>query len=202
MTFRGLRSVLCLAAPVLTSLLITACSSTKPPPNPNPRAAVPLVLAPDVDLQRYVGRWYVIANIPYSAERGYVGSYDEYQLLPDGGVSDSYFGHKQRFEAPLKQKKLKVQILPGSHNAVWRASPFWPLFYNFMILYVDSEYRFALLGFPSKEVGWILARSPEISDADYKMLLGKFDDQGYDISRFERVLQTPEQLGKPGFQTP
>ncbi len=202
MIFRSLHSMSCLAALVLMTALVTACSS-KPPPNPNPRAAVPLVLAPEVDLQRYVGRWFVIANIPYSAERGYVGSYDEYQLLPDdGGVSDSYFGHKQRFEAPLKQKKLKVQILPGSHNAVWRASPFWPLFYNFMILYVDPDYRFALLGFPTKEVGWVLARSPEISDADYQTLLGKFDDQGYDISRFKRVPQTPDQLGKPGFQTP
>jgi apolipoprotein D and lipocalin family protein len=71
-----------------------------------------------------------------------------------------------------------------------------------MILYVDPDYRFALLGFPTKEVGWVLARSPEISDADYQTLLGKFDDQGYDISRFKRVPQTPDQLGKPGFQTP
>ncbi len=28
----------------------------------------PLTLAPQVDLDRYAGRWYIIANIPYFAE--------------------------------------------------------------------------------------------------------------------------------------
>ena len=48
--------------------LLAACSSESPP----------LTLAPDVDLSRYAGRWYVITNIPYFAERGNVGAYVEY----------------------------------------------------------------------------------------------------------------------------
>ena len=56
------------AGAVLACATLTSCSGA--PPNPNPLADVPLKVA-SVDLPRYMGRWYVIANIPYFAERGY-----------------------------------------------------------------------------------------------------------------------------------
>ena len=52
-----------LLAGCLNFLLLTGCSPE----------AQPLMLAPQVDLDRYAGRWYIIANIPYFAERGNVG---------------------------------------------------------------------------------------------------------------------------------
>ena len=177
---------------------LCACSST--PPNPNPRAAQPLTLAPAIDLNRFMGRWYVIANIPYFAERGFVGSYAEYSLQPDGGIEDLYFGRKKNFDAPIEKHALKDKVVPGTGNAEWSASPFWPLTYNFMILYVDPDYQLALLGYPNKQLGWVYARSPTISDAAYAELLIKMDQQGYDTSRIQRIPQQAGQIGQPGFQ--
>ena len=48
----------------------------------------------------------------------------------------------------------------------------------------------------------LFAHSPDISDAKYHELLSRLDEMGYDTSRFRRVPQTPEQIGKPGFQSP
>jgi hypothetical protein len=48
----------------------------------------------------------------------------------------------------------------------------------------------------------LFARSPDISDAKYYELLSRLDEMGYDTLRFRRVPQAPEQIGKPGFQSP
>ncbi|QKM50171.1 hypothetical protein B7760_04232 [Burkholderia glumae] len=73
-------------------LALTA-GCTSDPPNPNPRAAVPLSTVP-VDLPRYMGRWYVIAHIPYFAERGFVGSRAQWTLRADGRIDDVFVGRK------------------------------------------------------------------------------------------------------------
>ena len=180
------------------ALALAACAAA--PPNPNPRAAEPLALAPQVDLARFMGRWYVIANIPYFAERGYVGSYVEYALRKDGDIDDYFLGHKKRFDAPLEKKTLKDSVIAGSNNARWKSSPFWPLSFDFLILDVDADYQTALIGYPGKKWGWIFARTPEIDAATYRRLIARLDAQGYDSSRFLRVPQRAEQIGQPGFQ--
>ncbi|MDB5976759.1 MAG: lipocalin [Nevskia sp.] len=194
MNCRSIVFALCVAA----SAVLCACANA--PANPNPRADAPLALAPVVDLPRFMGRWYVIANIPYFAEAGYVGSYVEYAQRPDGDIDDLYFGRKDSFEKPLEKKELKDSVVAGSNNAEWRSSLVWPVSFSYLILYVDPAYQYALIGYPGKKWGWIFARSPEIDDAAYQQLLVEFDRQGYDTSRFQRVPQQIDQLGKPGFQ--
>ena len=194
-----LNSIRAIAA-CCAAVLLGACAGS--PPNADPRAAVPLALAPSVDLPRFMGRWYVIANIPYFAERGYVGSYVDYSLRADGDIDDIFSGHKNSFDKPLERKTLKDSVVAGSNNARWKSSPFWPLSFDFLILYVDPQYRYALIGYPDRKWGWVFARQPEIAQADYQALLARLAAQGYDTAQFQRVPQSVEQLGLPGFQTP
>jgi apolipoprotein D and lipocalin family protein len=170
--------------------MLSACSSDSPP----------LTLAPNVDLSRYAGRWYVIANIPYFAENGNVGSYFDISFHPGDKLTDIYTAHPKSFDAPTKSYTLNGYVVPGTGNARWRESPFWPLYLSYLILYVDPEYQTALVGYPGRGYGWVFARTPVIDDSTYQSLLGRMKDQGYDISLFRRVPQTPDQIGKPGFQ--
>jgi len=160
----------------------------------------PLSLAADVDLNRYAGRWYVIANIPYFAENGNVGSYFDISFKPDNTLSDVYTAHPKDFTAPTKTFTMGGYVVPNTGNARWRESPFWPLYLSYLILYVDPTYQTALVGYPGRGYGWVFARQPVIGDAAYQSLLGRLKDEGYDIRQFRRVPQTPVQIGNPDFQ--
>jgi apolipoprotein D and lipocalin family protein len=183
-----IRTLIPIAILGLTAL--AACATSEPP----------LTLAPHVDLDRYAGRWYVIANIPYFAEKGKVGSYFDISFQSADKFTDVYNARSKDFDAPLKSFTLNGYVVPGTGNARWRESPFWPFYLSYLILYVDPDYQTALVGYPGRGYGWVFARQPVIDDSAYQSLLGRLKDQGYDISQFRRVPQTPEQIGKPGFQ--
>lgn len=162
--------------------------------------SAPISVAPEVDINRFMGKWYVIANIPYFAEAGAVGSYDAYTMRPDGRI-DTVFGyHNKNFSGPEKFATSTARVVPGSHNAKWRVSFFWPISFSYLILYVDPDYQTAAIGYPSRSLGWIFSRSPTMDDAHYQAMLEHFRRQGYDISQFRRVPQFPEDIGKAGYQ--
>lgn len=185
-----LRNVVTFSAALLCLVLLAGCTSD----------AQPLTLAPRVDPNRYAGRWYVIANIPYFAENGNVGSFFDVSFQPGDKLTDVYTAHPREFTAPAKSYTLSGYIVPGTGNARWRESPFWPLYLSYLILYVDPDYQTALVGYPGRGYGWVLARQPVIDDATYNALLRRMQDQGYDISQFRRVPQIPPRIGNPGFQ--
>ncbi len=166
------------------SALMTGCTAadmTRPP----------LVLAKDVDLERYFGRWYIIAIIPDFAERGNVGAYVEYARRPDGQIADVYYAHENGFQSALTRREGRAYVSPGSQNALWRVTFFWPVYVSYPIIYVDENYQTALIGYPDRSLGWVFSRDPDMDEAAYRSLLVKFSEQGYDISGFRRVPQRP-----------
>ena len=159
----------------------------------------PPPLAPSVDLERMFGRWYIVANIPNWFEDKLVGLYDVYSRRPDGDIREDFYTHEGNFDAPLKHYTVHDWVTPGTNNAGWRVQIFWPLNFPFLILYVDPDYRYALFGYPDRSLGWIFSRTETINDATYAGLLEHFRAVGYDISRFRRIVERPEQVGQPGF---
>jgi apolipoprotein D and lipocalin family protein len=168
---------------------LAACSSAGPP----------LPLASNVDLPRYAGHWFIIANIPYFAERGYVGSSFDVSF-PGGEVLDIYTGFDKDFSAKPSRFTLHGYVVPDTGNARWRESPFWPLYFSYLILYVDPDYQTALVGYPGRGYGWVLSRAATMDEATYRGLLDRFGALGYDTTQFRRVPQSPDQIGQPGFQ--
>jgi len=179
-----------LAGGCMALLVLAGCATDNQPP---------LTLAKQVDLDRYAGRWYIIANIPYFAERGKVGSFFDVSFV-DGKVLDIYSGRDKTFGAPLKSFTMNGYVVPDTGNARWRESPFWPIYLSYLVLWVDPDYHYALVGYPGRGYGWILSRSPKIDDATVQSLLARFGGEGYDTSQFRRVPQAPEQIGKPSYQ--
>lgn len=165
----------------------------------------PLPLAQNVALDRYAGRWFVIANIPYFAERGGVGSRFDISF-PEGRVLDIYTAQSHDFTAPPSSFTMTGYIVPGTNNAQWRETPLWPLYLSYLILHVEpddqtaSAYQIALVGYPGRGYGWVLSRSPDMDDATYRAQLKRFADAGYDPAQFRRVPQHPGQIGQPDFQ--
>jgi apolipoprotein D and lipocalin family protein len=151
----------------------------------------PLALAPQVDLDRYFGRWWIIANIPYFAERGNVGAYVEYYRRPDGDIADVYYARDTSFDAPLTRREGRAYVVEGKNNALWRVTFLWPIFVSYPILYVDPAYETALIGYPDRSLGWVFSRKPTMDEVTYRSLLARLAAQGYDTSQFVRVPQRP-----------
>ncbi len=122
--------------------------------------------------------------------------------IADGKISDTYIARKHGFEQPIFRHQFVDTVVPGTDNAKWRVQLFWPIHVTQLTLYVDPEYRYTILGYPEKCLGWIFSRSTDMSDATYQALLGRLDAMGYDTSQFQRVARNPGQIGLPGFQSP
>jgi apolipoprotein D and lipocalin family protein len=175
-----------LALAVLT--LLTACASKPPIP-----------LAAHVDLSRMYGGWYIVATIPNWFERGIVRPYDVYFRRPDGDIREVFTMQRGSFAARRHRYVVHDWVQPGTANASWRVQIFWPVNLPFLVLYVDPDYRYVMFGERSRDLGWIYARSPGIPDADYRALLARFAQVGYEPSRFRKFVQTPHDIGKPGY---
>lgn len=158
-----------------------------------PRGA--LKLAPEVDLNRFMGRWYVIAFIPYVMQNGRVGAYYEFKRLAKDEISFDYYSHWPDFKHPLEARTGSAQVMKNTHGAKWKVTFEWPIKTDFPILYVDPGYTTALIGYPKRKLGWVLSRTPQIDNATYQALLARFASQGYDTSEFQQVPQSPEQIG-------
>jgi apolipoprotein D and lipocalin family protein len=150
----------------------------------------PLKTVAHVDLPRYMGDWYVIAEIPYFAEKDCVDSIESYALRPDGDIDNWFTCRKKSFDAPLERKATaRATVVDKTSNAVWRVKFFKIFSVKYLILDLDPQYRWVVVGHPSRKYGWIMAREKTLDDATYQTLLRGLADQGYDISKFQKVPQ-------------
>lgn len=175
-------------------LLLAACASTGATTMP------PLTTTATVDLDRYMGRWWVIANIPYFAEKGKVATADVYTLRDDGRIGNVYAWRKA-FDQPEKETKAVASVVPGTNNAQWQIAFFGGLLKaDLLVLEVAPDYSWALIGHPKRKMGWVFSRTQAMDAAQYETLRAKFAGYGYDTALFQRVPQFAEQVGQPGFQ--
>lgn len=186
-TFRRFLARIPGAACVLAGLATLAgCASTKSPSRP-------LRTVGHLDLVRYMGDWRVIANIPYFAEKGCVDSIETYALRADGQIDNWFTFRKKSFDAPQKKITAKAWVHDPKTNAEWRVRFFGVLTVPYLVLDLDPQYRWTVVGHPSRNYGWIMARTKTLPDATYREILKRLEAQGYDPSRFVKVPQIPPQ---------
>ncbi len=176
------RSTLLVAVAALGLLgSVTGCATKLPKPL--------LRTVPYVDLDRYAGRWYVIANIPYFLEKGKVASYDTYTKRPDGKFDNTFTFRKGSLTAPEKSWHGKAKIENTATNAEWSVQFIWPISTPYLVIDLDPDYKWAVVGHPSRDLFWILARERQLPDDVYAGILQRAATQGYDPSRVVKVLQ-------------
>jgi apolipoprotein D and lipocalin family protein len=101
---------------------------------------------------------------------------------------------------PEKRISALAKVVPGTDNARWKIRFFGIINTDYLILNVDPDYRWALVGHPSRKYAWVFAREATIDEALYQDLLGRLAGFGYDPALLKRVPQLEEQQGQPGFQ--
>ena len=160
---------------------------------------IPLQPVPSVDLDRYMGHWYMIANIPYYAERGNIGVYVDYRRREDGLIEDRYTA-RDAFDQPSFTKKGGIEVLNPSNQAEGRITFFPFPGQDYAVLYIDDHYQYTMIGHPSRNYCWLFSREPHMPDEIYAKMREILKDNLFDVSRVLKIPQRPEQIGAPGFQ--
>lgn len=169
-----------LATCALTLALTTGASASDQPP---------ITPVPHVNLDRFMGQWYVIATIPTRFEKDAYNAVETYALQSNGHVDTSFHFRPGAFDAPVKSIHSTGFVTPGTGNAVWGVQVFWPIKAQYIVAYLKDDYSQVIVARDARDYTWVMARTPTVSAADYAALVARVKAFGYDTSRLRKVPQ-------------
>ncbi len=192
-----------IAALCLSSLILLGCTSA--PLKQAVAAPLPALQAvPSIDLNRYQGLWYQITYYPNAFQKQCVsGTTANYQGISNGqvivtntctkadGSLSQVVGLARKQQprllgfalAPGVPQKLEVRFAPSWLSwipGVW--APYW-------VIQLADDYRYAVIGEPSRTYLWILSRTPTLSAIDRAQINGMLQLQGYDPAKLQEEPQ-------------
>ena len=162
-------------------LFLTGCATTT--------VRAPLETVEKVDLERFMGAWYVIACIPTFIETEAYNAIEDYQLEPDGTIATTFTFNKGGFDGPLKRYTPRGFVVDRETNSTWGMQFIWPFKSEYLITYVAPDYSQTVISRSKRDHAWIMARTPQIPEADFQRLLKELSDQGYDLTKLRKVPQ-------------
>lgn len=168
----------------LISMLIVACS------NQPPMATVDYV-----DLEKFMGDWYVIASIPTFIEQGAHNPIESYSLDADGTIATTFSFNADAFDGEKKIYRPRGFVKDRQSNAVWGMQFVWPIKADYRVVYLDKDYQHTVIGRNSRDYVWVMARTPQISVKAYDELVSFVVSLGYDI---DKLVRPPHQVALVG----
>ena len=143
-----------------------------------------------LDIHRYMGKWYEIARYDHSFERGMTNVYTEYSLEKDGKIRVINKGIKNG--KPKEVVGKGYQPNPKEYPGRLKVSFFLWFYADYYIMELDKDYQYALIGSSSNKYLWILSRTPEMTKAQLDGLLKNIAQRRYDLSKLIFVKQSSE----------
>ena len=169
---------------VFISLGLTGCTSNLILDDNKPKS-MPVV--DYVDLDRFMGDWYVIATIPTFLERDAYNPIETYQLNSDGTIATTFTFNKGSLNGPTKIYRPRGFIKDRRTNAIWDMQFVWPIKADYRIVYLDDDYQQTIIGRNSRDFVWVMARTPRISEQDYLNLVTMVGSLGYNLNDLQKA---------------
>jgi apolipoprotein D and lipocalin family protein len=134
-------------------------------------------------VEKYLGKWYEIARLDHSFERGLTRITAEYSLRDDGGLKVVNRGYSAS-ENKWQEAEGKAYFVGDPNQAYLKVSFFEPIYGSYIVFELDHDnYQYALVSGPDKSYLWLLAREPKIKDEIKKTLIAKAASLGFDTSQ-------------------
>jgi len=172
---------------IITLLLpLTVLSQTESETEP--------VTVDSVDLERYLGVWYEIAQIPNPFQKKCVkNTTAEYSLKENGKIR--VVNQCTGKEEEIITAKGTAKVVDTATNAKLKVSfvsilglnLFWG---DYWIIGLGEEYKWAIVGTPSRKYGWILSRTPVLTEEQRAQIHDILTAQGYDPDGFIETAHT------------
>lgn len=141
------------------------------------------------ELERYLGRWYEIARLDHSFERGLQQVTADYSMREDGGVRVLNRGFSSKTKE-WEKAEGKAYFVETATTGYLKVSFFGPFYGSYIITELDQDnYQFALVSGPDRSYLWILSRTPQLPAATLNALVAKADSLGFDTSALIMVMQ-------------
>jgi apolipoprotein D and lipocalin family protein len=152
--------------------------------------AQPLQTVPNVDLNRYVGKWFEIASFPQRFQKRCHCTTAEYTPTDKGYIMVENRCNKDSVNGKQSSIKGKAFVVENTGNAQLKVQFFWPFKGDYWIIDLADDYSYAVVSDPKKKSLWILSRTPKMEDTRYQQVILKLKDKGFDLTNLKI---TPQQ---------
>ncbi|MGE4563382.1 MAG: lipocalin family protein [Victivallaceae bacterium] len=160
----------------MLAFFFTGCTGNKAPST----AHIPAVEA--FSASDYMGTWYEIARLPHSFEKDMDEVTAQYTYRPDGTVEVINSGVRA---GKLRSIKGTAKFAGSQFVGELKVSFFWPFYGDYRIIYLEPNYRHAIVTSKTMDYLWILSRTPTVDSGTLQDLLAKADGWGFHTDDLE-----------------
>lgn len=158
-------------------ILLTACSSKNPP----------LQTVQKVDINRYLGTWYEIARYEHFFEKDCKNVSANYSMLDEQTIK--IVNRCTNMLTNEKKEAIGRAYATDNTNSKLKVSFFRPFYGDYWVMILDENYDYVVVGTPSREYLWILARKPILDEKIKNEILQKLPTLGFDASKLIWTIQ-------------
>ncbi len=149
-----------------------------------------LKTVPNVDLNKYAGKWYEIASYPQRFQKGCHCTTAQYTLSEKGYVIVENRCNKDSITGKQSYIKGKAFVEKNSGNAKLKVQFFWPFKGKYWIIDLANDYSYAVVSHPNRKYLWILSRTPKLDNTIYQQILSRLKEKGFDLTKLQSTVQS------------
>lgn len=142
----------------------------------------------EVDLQKYSGKWHVIASIPTRFDKDWNYCTETYTLNKKGRI-DIYTTYIKNGETKQKAVTSKGFPIAKTGNIKWKVQFVWPFRADYLVEELASDYSYVVVGHPKRKYLYIMDRTGRMSNELYLAIVERCRQKGYDMSKLNKLSQ-------------
>jgi len=143
----------------------------------------------EVDINRFMGDWYVIAHIPSYVERNAFNAVESYKLNDDGSIATTFTFNEGSVNGPVKTYHPKGFIVPNTNNAIWGMQFIWPIKAQYKIAYLDKDYQTTIVARDKLDYVWLMSRSKTMPYDQMIKFREMIREMGYSLENYREIEQ-------------
>lgn len=143
-----------------------------------------------LDIERYLGTWYELARLPNNFEKGLICVTANYSIKENGKIQVINRGRKESDPSKVKESRGTAWVPDPANPGQLKVRFFWPFAGDYYVMKLGPDYKYALVGSPSRDYLWILCRNKRLDGPTINSLLEFAAQKGFDMEQLEWIDQS------------
>lgn len=153
------------------------------------RTPEPIPMVDRVDLDQFMGKWYVIASTPMILKWD-GDAYNAVEIYERGakrGIQITYQYNDDGPDGEIKTFTSTAMVDNPGINTDWEVRFAWPFWNDYRVIYLETDYSVAVIANPDRKKVRILARQDSISAPLYSDIILYLQDLGFNVGNIRMV---------------